>query len=141
MGEWVPLEQADLERAWAEEAAKSPAQRAMDAVRGALGPGDDPEVADPVAWELVLLWDDLERARRDALNRIWSIGCDHITARIARLTRHIGKPTNWEQIGISLIEDGIYQAVSDAIGLPYEPPDMEQVAEVRANINARLSNL
>jgi hypothetical protein len=141
MGEWVPLEQADLEKRWAEEAARPIPERAADCVRLALLPDDDPDRADPVAWELVLLWSDLEMARHHAMNRTWSIECDHLTSRIALLTRHFGRPTPWEKVGISLIEVGVYQAINDAIGLPYDPPDMQRVAEVRASINTRLDSL
>lgn len=84
---------------------------------------------------------DLEMARHYALDRTWSIGCENITSRIALLTRHYGTATPWEQVGISLIEDGVYQAINDAIGLPYEPPDMQRVAEVRASINTGRANL
>lgn len=141
MGDWEPLDQADLERRWTEEKARPVTERAADCVRSALEPDDDPDRADPVAWELHLLWSDLEMARHYAQNRTWSIGCEHITARIALLTRHHGTPTPWEQVAVSLVEEGIYQAINDAIGLPYESPDMQRVAEVRASFNARKDSL
>lgn len=80
--------------------------------------------------ELLSLWADLEQARRYAINRTWSRDCARLVHRIIRLTLIVG-PISWEEIDISLLETGIYQAVHDALKIDYPAPDMEQVAEVR----------
>jgi hypothetical protein len=90
---------------------------------------------DAARWELVLLWDDLDRARREALNGEWSMGCDGAVERIRMFTRLVG-PTPWEQIQIPLLENGIYQRIHEELGIAVDV-DMERVAGVRASINQR----
>jgi hypothetical protein len=84
------------------------------------------------AHELKLLWDDLRSARRIAANGHWSINCDHLAYRIAVLTRALGKATPWQEIPVDLLADGIYQRMHDLMGIPYEQPDMQRVAEIIA---------
>lgn len=92
---------------------------------------------DAARWELVLLWDDLDRARRTARNGEWTMGCDAAVERIRMFTRLVG-PTPWEKVQISLLEDGIYQRVHAELGVPVDV-DMEKVVSVRASINQRLA--
>lgn len=83
--------------------------------------------------ELALLWDDLDRARRDAIRPgTWSIGCENSEYRIKRLTPLVGA-TPWEQIQIPLLELGIYQRIHAELGI-HVPVDMDRVAEVRRHI-------
>ncbi len=108
------------------------ARSAAETVRGFLAEPDD-ERFDPDAalrHELLSLWADLEQARRYAINRTWSRDCARLVHRISRLTLIVGSPS-WEEIDISLLETGIYQAVHEALAVDYEAPDMEQVAAVR----------
>jgi hypothetical protein len=92
----------------------------------------DPEPY-PLTFELACLWQDLDHARRNAYTGGWSTGCEHVTHRIAVLTVHMGKPLPWEQVSVNLLEDGIYQAIHDALGMHVDV-DMERVAEVRRRI-------
>lgn len=85
-------------------------------------------------WELVCLWSDLEKERRCAINGVWSMACDGLASRIVGLSHLVGV-TEWGDIDLDLLETGVYQQVLDAAGLAYEPPDMAQVAELRAYIN------
>lgn len=85
--------------------------------------------------ELDSLWSDLNIARRDAINGVWSIRCDGLVERIKNLTSLVGA-TPWEQIQIPLLEDGVYQRIHDEVGIPVEV-DMKRVAEVRARIDKR----
>lgn len=91
---------------------------------------------DPVADELMRLWDDLDKAIRYARNGAWSLDCEDKTGRIVQLTVHTGKPTHWKHIQMPLLEAGVYQAISDATGVPYEQPDMALVSELRAERDA-----
>lgn len=84
------------------------------------------------AHELKLLWDDLNSASMVASTERWSINCDNVAYRIAVLTRALGKATPWEEIQVGLLIDGIYQRMHDLMGVPYEHPDMDRVAEVLA---------
>jgi hypothetical protein len=96
---------------------------------------DAQNLEDAAQWELVLLWDDLDRARREARNGEWSIGCDNVVGRIRMFTRLVG-PTPWEKVQIRLLEDGVYQRVHLAMGVAVGV-DMEKVASVRASIDQR----
>ncbi|MER7361902.1 hypothetical protein [Nonomuraea wenchangensis] len=89
--------------------------------------------------ELMRLWGDLADAMRDARNGCWSVGCEDVAHRIAVLTRALGKATPWQQVQIELLETGVYQRFHDLSGVPYEPPDMAVVAEMRAEREASLA--
>jgi hypothetical protein len=89
---------------------------------------------DAARWELVLLWEDLDRARRSAIRDAWSIACDGLVERITMFTRLVG-PTPWEKIQIPLLEDGVYQEIHAKMGVQVDV-DMERVAVTRARINA-----
>jgi hypothetical protein len=83
--------------------------------------------------ELVALWSDLADAQEHALDGQWSIGCEWITARIARLSRLVG-PVDWQAVGMSTVLDGTFVAVSDAIGVPYAKPTDADLEHCRALI-------
>lgn len=82
--------------------------------------------------ELMRLWDDLHKATSEARNGCWSLGCEAAARRIAVLTRALGEATPWQQVQAELLEAGIYQRMHDLMGIPYEPPDMDAIAEMRA---------
>lgn len=88
--------------------------------------------------ELESLWDDLEKARRSAVNGQWSIECDNLVYRIQTLTMLVG-PTHWTRIQLNLLEKGIYQKILDEMDITYETPDMQKVAEVRERLNEGLN--
>jgi copper chaperone CopZ len=90
-------------------------------------------------WELLLLWSDLNDARRAAIRGSWSMNCDHLVDRIKKFTQQVG-PISWEEINIDLLEDGVYQRVHGEIGITVEV-DMAKVAETRASIDARMRRL
>jgi hypothetical protein len=90
------------------------------------------EPVDVLAHEQESLWHDLDEARRYAIRGGWSIACERITGRIVRLVRETGVATHWGKIQISLLEDFVYQAILDELAVAYEPPDMDRVAELRA---------
>lgn len=77
--------------------------------------------------ELVHLWYDLFWARRMAHRDGWSMACEGIVGRIASLSRVMGRGTPWGAVPISLIVEGVWQAVHAAIGVEVEPPDMAEV--------------
>lgn len=87
--------------------------------------------------ELDALWSDLNIARRDAINGIWSIRCDGLVERIKALTPLVGA-TPWEQIQIPLLEEGVYQRIHAELGISVDV-DMERVTEVRGHIDERRS--
>ena len=84
--------------------------------------------------ELACLWNDLHRARKEAINGHWSIRCDGLVDRIKRLTLLVG-PTPWEQIQLPLLEDGVYQRLHAEMGVA-APVDADRVVQARARINA-----
>ncbi|MEU9120000.1 hypothetical protein AB0C96_09085 [Streptomyces sp. NPDC048506] len=84
--------------------------------------------------ELDGLWNDLDTARRGALNGQWSMQCDFLVDRIKNLTALVG-PTPWHSIELPLLEDGIYQRVHTELGMD-APVDMEHVARTRERIDA-----
>jgi hypothetical protein len=82
--------------------------------------------------ELGYLWGDLGDAIHTAINGRWSIRCDNLEDRIRALTQLVG-PTPWEQVGMTLLENGTYQRIHDDLGIRVAP-DMQQVAELRARM-------
>lgn len=66
--------------------------------------------------ELVCLWTDLAEARRLAANREWSMRCDDVARRIARLTLLVG-PCPWEQVESGPLRDGTYRALHAALAV------------------------
>lgn len=85
--------------------------------------------------ELVMLWSDLDTARRNAIRPgTWTIQCENLEYRIVKLTKLVG-PTPWEKIQITLLELGIYQRIHEKLGISVEV-DMERVAEVRRSIDS-----
>lgn len=82
--------------------------------------GSAEEYATPdsaLRWLLVLAWDDLQKARSEALNGRWSMACDQQVCRIVGLTRLVG-PLPWEQVQVDLILEGVYERVHEALGTP-----------------------
>lgn len=91
--------------------------------------------------ELMRLWGDLHHQMRDARNGCWSVGCESVAHRIAVLTKALGKATRWQAVDIELLESGVYQRFHDLMGVPYEQPDMDVIAEMRADREASLAEL
>jgi hypothetical protein len=88
-------------------------------------------------WELLLLWSDLNDARRSAIRDSWSMKCDHLVDRIKLFTQQVG-PISWEEIDIDLLEDGVYQRIHAEIGVSVDV-DMARVAGTRASIETRMA--
>ncbi|MFB4265333.1 hypothetical protein [Nonomuraea sp. GTA35] len=110
------------------------ADRAQE-LREAISEADEETFAtleEVAAHELMRLWADLRSAIRNAASGYWSINCEQIAYRIAVLTRALGKATPWESIPVDLLADGVYQRMHDLMGIPYEQPDMQRVAEIIA---------
>jgi hypothetical protein len=104
------------------------------ATRSAAELADEPgDLEGALGAELAELWNDLSQARRDAINHVWSMQCDNIVNRIAQLTALVG-PCPWRSVGLDLLEGGIWQAVHEGLGVAVEPPDMEEIARIRAEI-------
>ncbi|MEU7831356.1 hypothetical protein [Nonomuraea sp. NPDC049129] len=91
--------------------------------------------------ELMRLWGDLHEAMCAARNGCWSVGCENTAHRIAVLTRALGKATPWQEVQIELLETGIYQVFHDLAGVPYEEPDMDVIARMRAEREASLAQI
>lgn len=83
--------------------------------------------------ELSCTWGDLEQAQRRAANDRWSIECTNLEDRIKRLTPLVG-PTPWEDVGVRLLENGVYQRIHAEMDIAVEP-DMARVADVRKRID------
>jgi hypothetical protein len=81
--------------------------------------------------ELADLWSDLSDARGKAANREWSMQCDWLTGRIVRLSRLTGA-TPWKKIPCDLLLDGIYTGIMDQAGVPFDRPDLDEVAKLAA---------
>lgn len=91
--------------------------------------------------ELMRLWDDLHQATRVARNGCWSVDCENTAYRIAFMTRALGKAAPWQEIQLELLETGIYQRMHDLLGVPYEEPDMDEIARMRAEREASLAQI
>lgn len=91
---------------------------------------------DVLAYIQECAWDDLLKARRDAINGDWSIQCDSVVHRIAWLTKHTKKPTPWGDIQVELLLDGTYEAIHEAIGMP-TPLSDEDRARAREVLDRR----
>jgi hypothetical protein len=91
---------------------------------------------DVLAYIQECAWDDLLKARRDAINGAWSIQCDSVVHRIAWLTKHTEKPTPWGDIQVDLLLDGTYEAIHEAIGFP-TPLSDEDRARAREVLDRR----
>ncbi|MEV0382376.1 hypothetical protein [Nonomuraea sp. NPDC050643] len=91
--------------------------------------------------ELMRLWGDLHEQMRWARDGCWSIGCESVARRIAVLTRALGKAARWDDMQIELLETGVYQRFHDLMGIPYEPPDMDVIARMRAEREASLAEI
>ncbi|WP_073448052.1 hypothetical protein [Streptomyces yunnanensis] len=83
--------------------------------------------------ELESLWDDLDTARRNALNGHWSMTCDFLVDRIKKLTSLVG-PTPWRSIQLPLLEAGNYQRVHRELDAD-APVDIEAAARDRMRMN------
>lgn len=137
IGEYVELTAADLAHRWRERTLHESVDEAIT-LAGATEEYATPDAA--LRWLLELAWDDLESARRDAINGRWSIRCDNQVDRIIGLTRLVG-PLPWEHIQVSLILDGIYERIHEAIGTPtpLSDDDRRRAEEVKAR-RARASS-
>lgn len=89
--------------------------------------------------ELMRVWGDLAEAMDRAHGGCWSGGCEDAAYRIAVLTRALGKATPWQEVQIELLETGIYQRMHDLMGVPYEQPDMDVIAKMRADRDASIA--
>lgn len=96
---------------------------AVEAVQEAL---TEPVEDDPIMSEMESLWGDLEEAKRHARNGVWSMGCDYAIYRIVRLTRHAGRPVPADAVPFTLLLDGTYTHVHEAMGIEPEPFDAEE---------------
>lgn len=91
--------------------------------------------------ELMRLWGDLAHAVYVAHGGCWSGGCSDAAYRIAYMTRALGKATPWQEVQIELLETGVYQRMHDLMGIPYEQPDMDVIAKMRAGREASLAEI
>lgn len=98
-------------------------------------------LGEAAADELMRLWGDLHHQMRDARDGCWSVGCESVAHRIAVLTRAVGKATPWQEVQIELLETGVYQRMHDLMGVPYDPPDMDMIAKMRADRETGLVEL
>lgn len=129
---------ASVARPVAESGTKPHAEHAAEYAAGGFQETIGKTDADTYADELAHLWNDLDQARRNAATPgTWTLACGNLTWRIVKMTVATQSPTPWQEVQIGLLEDGVYQAIMDATGLPYEAPDMVRVAEVRAGIEGR----
>lgn len=112
--DYVELTAADLAHRWRERTVLESVDEAI-AYAGLIEEYATPDSA--LRWLLLLAWDELQSARREAMNGRWSIRCDNLVCRIVGLTRLVG-PLPWEKIQVDLILDGVYERIHEAIGAP-----------------------
>lgn len=89
---------------------------------------------DALTQEREMLWDDLNRARQFAINGVWSIQCATLCWRIANITKVLGHPIPPESVQVSLLLNGWYTELHEAIGIeaPISPETMAQAQQMRA---------
>ena len=87
-------------------------------------------LVDAIRGEIVSLWGDLSSAINESINHQWSIRCDGLTERIVELSHLVG-PTSWEEIGVGLLESGVYERIYHDAGIDYPPVDHGKVEQVR----------
>lgn len=112
--DYVELTAADLAHRWRERTVLESVDEAI-AFAGSTEEYATPDSA--LRWLLKLAWDELQSARRQALNGRWSINCDGQVCRIIGITRLVG-PLSWEHVPVDLILDGVYERIHEAIGTP-----------------------
>lgn len=71
------------------------------------------------------LWEDLDKAVTNAVNKIWSIEAGNTAARLIKVTRLVGA-LQPEHVPYRLVASGIYQAVLTVGGVPYRDPSDEE---------------
>ncbi len=93
----------------------------LESVEEAIAaPGSTGEYATPgsaLRWLLTLTWGDLQSARYEAANGIWSIRCAALVDRIIGITHLVG-PLPWDEVPVDLLLDGVYERIHEAIGTP-----------------------
>lgn len=53
----------------------------------------------------------------------------------AMLTELAG-PCSWRSVGLDLLEDGIWQAIHEGLGVEVEPSDMAEISRIRVEKEA-----
>lgn len=104
---------ADWERAVAEAAEDAPTT-----------------LEDAVREELVMMWADLAREVRYAINGRWSVACESLVTRIVILSR-LAEPTPWESIQFPLLLDGTWQGITGAAGFDVPQPGESDLQRMR----------
>lgn len=109
----------------------------MSDIKNAVTPDEYDEAwtaDDALKNELECLWGDLATARHNALNGRWSIQCGSVAWRIANITKVLGKPTPPESVQVSLLLNGWYTELHEAIGIeaPISAETMAQAQQMRA---------
>lgn len=106
--------------------------RASESAREILaGDLDEAEtVQAAVAWELQCLWHDLFDDIDRALNGEWSIACESTIHRLIVLMKATGQHTPWQQIGMTYLRTGVYEAVMNETGIQYQPVDYDELAQL-----------
>ncbi len=94
------------------------------------------DLMDAVRWEVRCLWDDLADAVRLARSGVWSIGCEHLAARIVGLSRHAGA-LPWEHVSVHLLRAGVYERVYREAGIDIPPIDWDRVSQTEERLAAR----
>lgn len=100
-----------------------------------LGREDYATADSTMRWLLRCAWHDLSEERGRAINGKWSMSCDHQVSRIVGLTRLVG-PLSWECVPVSLIMDGVYERVHEAMGSPTPMTESDR-ARARAVMHRR----
>ncbi|PZG12956.1 hypothetical protein C1I95_24755 [Micromonospora craterilacus] len=80
------------------------------------------DIADWVREEQDLLWSDLNEAINRAIDGTWSQQAAGIARRIVEAARLVG-PTEYGEVGWSLLAGGVYEAVLTAGGITPVLPD------------------
>ncbi|KAA9379656.1 hypothetical protein F5972_08365 [Microbispora cellulosiformans] len=103
-----------------------------DRIPPAVDQAGDLDVEAAALDEQARLWEDLDLALR--ADGHWSPRCDAIAARIARLTRALGRAPHWTQVPAYLLEAGLFQRMLDLLGVPYDLPDRDQAGQRRVDV-------
>lgn len=98
-----------------------------------VDPGFVTDLVNAARDELVWLWAGMTLARHDAVDGCWSMNCETLADRIARLSKLVG-PTHWAEVDVAILLDGTYERVYQDAGIEHHSVDWDQVNEVQRRI-------
>jgi len=121
-GEYVELTAADLAERWRPKTLNESVDQAMNEYNDQ----EEYATADAALRHLLACaWNELQNARRSALNGSWSMQCDFAVHKIMGLTDLVG-PIDWGEVQVDLILDGMYERIHERAGYPTPLTDLDR---------------